>query len=187
MMKPIHDPQVPLTESEISSPEFGFRETHMVYGPYDENALETALQLKDRFAIGVIAMIMAEDVPDDLLRQPLAVGADQIIHIPYGSWSLSPLEVAHVLAQALQEVNDPGVILTGIQSGDWDTGFVPMALAASLECGYVGHVTDIQRVDSQWHIWRREANLTQHLVTDTLVVAAVTSSGRNNLRYHTMR
>ncbi|MCL5013063.1 MAG: hypothetical protein M1493_03650 [Firmicutes bacterium] len=187
LMKPIHDPRVPLTIDEVQGQDFGRHEAHMTFGPYDENALETALQIKDRYGLGVSVVVMADAVPNALLRAPLMVGADRVLQIPANAWDLSPRSVATALTVAIGLVPEPAMVFAGIQSGDWDTGFLPFALAAELNWSMVTNVIDITCGDETWMVTTRDTQAMQRYLLRDVFVATVTSSGRNNLRYPTMR
>lgn len=159
----------------------------MVFGPYDENALETALCVKENVGLKVSVVIMGEDIPEDMLRGVLAVGADEVLLIPKSSWNLAAHEVARVLKTVLDEIDDVAMVLGGIQSGDWDTGVVPPVLAALWEAPYVGNLVSIERADAGWLVTSREGGRTRKYRTRSPFVASVTSSGHNTLRYPTMR
>ena len=187
LMKPIHDSNVPLTQEEVESSRFGENESHLSYGPYDENALELALQLKDQHNLSVIVIVMAAYLPDDFLRIPLAVGADELLIIPQSSWDLSACGVAQHLAEAINSVDSPTIVLAGVQSGDWDSGLVPPSVAAQLRVGYVPNVTDVKWVDNTWKITAKTRNTIRQHETCGLFVGSVISSGQNSLRYPTMQ
>ena len=187
LMKLIHDPKITLLESEVLNQRFGFYEEHLAYGPYDENALETALQIRDQFGFDVTVVIMAQDVPDDMLRAPLAAGASRILYIPLSSWLFSPRQLARTLKGAIDQVQEPAMVLAGVQSGDWDTGFIPISLAAELNAGYVPNLVDAQWADEAWTLTSRDASRSRTFKTDSLFVATVASSGHNTLRYPIMR
>ncbi|NMP23320.1 electron transfer flavoprotein subunit beta/FixA family protein [Sulfobacillus harzensis] len=187
LMKPIHDPKVTLTQAEVEGADFGIKEQHMVFGPYDENALETALQSKDKWGLQVTVLMVAQDVPDDLLRSVLAVGADRVLVVPQSSWKLGPRDLGVVLHQALGQVEEPVMVLAGIQSGDWDTGIVPPVLAAEWQVPFVANLVSIERGDEGWILTSRDGGLTRRFAVNGQFVASVTSSGTNTLRYPTMR
>lgn len=187
LMKPIHDPKVALTEEEVNGADFGVKERHMVFGPYDENALETALYAKERFGLKVSVVITGEDISEELLRGVLAAGADEVLLIPKSSWHWAAHEMARVLKAALDEVDEVAMVLAGIQSGDWDTGIVPPVLAALWEAPFVGNLVSVEREDAGWLLTSRDGGRTRQYRTSSPFVASVTSSGHNTLRYPTMR
>lgn len=188
LMKPVHDPRLGLTEAEVMGMEFGDRESHMVFGPYDENALETALQIKDDHPdIQVTVMTMSLDVPQDLLRSTLAVGADQVVHIKTSPWAMAPSTVGQVVAEAINALDDVVMVLAGIQSGDWDTGFVPRAVAASLGLGFLANVCQIERVEDRWELIVHGSDGIKKYHTMNRFVASIASSGANTIRYPKMR
>lgn len=92
--------------------------TRMVLNPYDEAALEAALQLKDRGpATEVVAATVGTTAAADVLRTALASGADRAIHVAT-DLPLSPLFVARALHQVVR-TESPDLVLLGRQTTDW--------------------------------------------------------------------
>jgi electron transfer flavoprotein beta subunit len=187
LMKPIHDPTVPLTMDEVTQPTFGYDEKHMVFGPYDENALETALQVKDRTGISITVVVVHQTVPDDLLRSVLAAGADQVLIVRQNTWSLAPRQLGAILRAVVDTIDESAWVLAGLQSGDWDTGIIPPVLAAEWNRPYASHLVALDPTDAGWIVTTREGAMTRRLRALGPFVASVSSSGTNTLRYPTMR
>lgn len=88
-----------------------------VINPYDEVALEQAIQWKDAgAATEIVAASAGGQGSRDTLRSALALGADRAVYIP-ASDDVAPLSVAHALAQlARRESCD--LVLVGAQAAD---------------------------------------------------------------------
>ncbi|MBF0312854.1 MAG: electron transfer flavoprotein subunit beta/FixA family protein [Oligoflexia bacterium] len=112
-----------------------------VVNPYDEYAIELAMQIKDRLqgAPNVIVIRVGESNPTvEVLRTAMAMGADEAIHVELPKYTLlDPTITAKALEAAIKKFAKPvDLILAGKQSIDADNSQVPQMLAArmGLEC-----------------------------------------------------
>ena len=97
--------------------------------PFDEIAVEEAVRLKEKGAIGEIVAVSAGGAGvADVLRTALAMEAARAIHLQSDA-ALAPLTVANALAALCDEEN-PDLILLGKQAIDDDCNQVGQMLAA---------------------------------------------------------
>lgn len=103
-----------------------------VMNPFDENALEEALRLREAGqASEVVAVTIGPAAAQDVLRHALAMGADRVIHVS-GDTVPEQRGVARVLREiVLREA--PGLVLLGKQAIDEDAGQTGQMLAALLD------------------------------------------------------
>ena len=103
----------------------------MSMNPFDENALEEAVKLKEAgLASEVIAVSVGDQQSQDILRTAFAIGADRGILIKTDT-PPEPLGVAKLLAHiAAQE--QPGLIILGKQAIDDDSNQTGQMLAGLL-------------------------------------------------------
>ncbi len=115
--------------------------------PYDEYAIELALEHKDAVPDTVVSVIsVGGPRTKDALRQALAMGCDDATIIGGdGADTLGPLGVANALAAAVTDIT-PDLVLCGKQASDDDQGFVGPALAVALGWPHVAQVTKIVSV-----------------------------------------
>ncbi|MHC4410423.1 MAG: electron transfer flavoprotein subunit beta/FixA family protein, partial [Planctomycetota bacterium] len=73
-----------------------------VISPYDEIALETALQLKEAHGGTVTVMCLGFAESTKEIRQALAMGADKAVLIKDAGGSRGPLGIARSLADAIK-------------------------------------------------------------------------------------
>ncbi len=102
--------------------------------PYDEYALEAALQLKERLGAdtSVTLLSMIPESSKETLRKALAMGADEAVIVTDASLQGSDVSAtAAALAAALKKIGFDLVISGGL-SDDGSTGGVPGALAEHL-------------------------------------------------------
>lgn len=104
----------------------------MRINPFDEAALEMAVQWKEAGTISeIVAVTIGADACQEALRQALALGADRAIRIACDQ-ALEPLAVARLLhAIALRE--KPDLVLLGKQASDTDNVQTAPMLAALLD------------------------------------------------------
>ena len=103
----------------------------MGINPFDENALEEALRIKEKIQSTEISVVSIGDSKNqDVLRHSLAMGADRAILINTES-PLQPLGVAKVL-KGLVEKEKPDLILLGKLALDSDAGQTGQMLAGLL-------------------------------------------------------
>ncbi|MBC7787613.1 MAG: electron transfer flavoprotein subunit beta/FixA family protein [Methylophilaceae bacterium] len=153
----------------------------MGVNPFDENAIEEALRLKEKgLATEIIVVTLGGSVNQDVLRHALAMGVDRAILVETAD-ILQPLGVAKLL-KAIVEREKPDLILLGKQSIDSDAGQTGQMLAALLGYGQGTFVSAIQ-------INQREATVSREVDggTETLTIslpAVVTADLRlNNPRF----
>ena len=104
----------------------------MGINPFDENALEEALRLKEKELASEITVVsIGDDKNQDVLRHGLAMGANRAILVETNE-SLEPLGVAKVL-KGLVEKEKPDLILLGKLALDSDAGQTSQMLAGLLE------------------------------------------------------
>jgi len=105
-----------------------------VLNPYDEYALEAALQLKERAGgdATVTVFTMGPEALKETLRKALAMGADDAVLLADAALEGSDVwATAYAMAQALKKVGFDLLIVGGL-TDDGSTGAVPGALAEHL-------------------------------------------------------
>ena len=120
----------------------------LVISPFDENAVEAGLQIKDleggKLTVISLATRPAEAVVRDL-KQTLAMGADEAVLLEdaafHGgdSWS-----TAYSLAMAIKKIGEYDLILCGLQAADWDAGQVALGIAEILDLPAATFATRIE-------------------------------------------
>lgn len=103
----------------------------MGINPFDENAVEEALRLKEKgVATEVVVVSLGTVANQDVLRHSLAMGADRAILMETNA-DLQPLGVAKLL-KVIVEREQPELIILGKQAIDDDAGQAGQMLAALL-------------------------------------------------------
>ncbi|MFQ6109861.1 MAG: electron transfer flavoprotein subunit beta/FixA family protein, partial [Candidatus Aminicenantales bacterium] len=104
-----------------------------VMNPYDEQAVELALRLKERYGGKITAITLGSEAASSVIRHALAMGADEGIVLAdkafEGSDSFSK---AYILGLAIQKIGEYDLILCGRQAADWDEGLVGSIISENL-------------------------------------------------------
>lgn len=129
----------------------------LVASPFDEQALEAALRIRDQLGaeVKITALTLGPETARAVLKQALALGADDGVHI------LDPVfdgadghMIAHALAAAIRKLGDVDLVLAGRQAADWDAGIVGLGLAEILGLPSVSFACGIQAIADGLHVER---------------------------------
>ena len=104
-----------------------------IFNPEDLNALETALELRDRYGGTVTAISMGPPKAADILRACLFRGADRTVLLTDRRAAASDtLATSYILAQAVRTVGRFDFVFAGRQAIDGDTAQVGPQFAEKL-------------------------------------------------------
>ena len=150
-MKIVIDPEMPFSIFKIDKennkpvPPSGMPP---VFGPFDENALEAALKIKDEQKDCKITVLsMGKTLPKAILQKALAVGADEVVGVEGPEFdNLDAFSTAQVMSNAIKKIGEYDLIFTGRQGADWDAGLVWAGIAEELG---IPSTTLARKVDPQ--------------------------------------
>lgn len=185
-LKQVVDPELPARDFAIA-PNTGrqVREGRpLVISTYDENALEVALQLKDRLGGKVTVLTVGpRAVVGDAIRLALAMGADEAAVVDEGGApDLLGVEKAALLTAAIRRLGPFDLVLAGCESADWVERVVGPLLAEALGAACVTFVSRIESTDGSLVV-RRTADEGFHQVEVHLpAVLTITSDESNRPR-----
>lgn len=119
----------------------------LVLDSFAGNALELAIQVKERHGGTVTVLALGEPSAEDNLRRALAMTADRAVRIWDPAWEdLDAPACAHILSRAIDCLGRPDLILAGRQSADWENGQVGPMLAEALGYGCVSLAVGLRGV-----------------------------------------
>ena len=101
-----------------------------VLNPFDEHAVEAALQIRDKTNARVTILSLGRKLDRVVAKKPLLMGADQLVLLEDDvfaggdSWS-----AAYLLATAINKIGDFDLILCGRQAADSNAGQVGLGIA----------------------------------------------------------
>jgi electron transfer flavoprotein beta subunit len=153
-------------------------------GPFEQNALELALQLKDAGVVEkVTALLLGPAEAVEALRKALAVRADEAVHIEVDvADGTDPSQTAELLVAALRRLGPPEVVLAGRQAGDWDHGQVGYLVAERLGWPTVGLVWQAEESDGRLLVWRSSTSGSERIAVRPPALFTVTSHSSLVLR-----
>ncbi len=159
-----------------------------VLNPFDEYALEAALQLKEKVGgdSTVTVVTMAPETGKEVVRKALAMGADDAVMIgDPGCEGSDVYGTAYALAAAIKK-NGFDIVLCGTQSTDAITGELPGALAEFL--GVPG-LTYVRKFDVEGTTLKAERETDSGYLKVTVSLPALVSVTKsiNEPRYPSLK
>ena len=120
-----------------------------IYNPEDLNALELALQIKDRLGGHITVITMGLPAASEVLRDSLFRGADEAILITDSRCAASDtLATSYILSCAVKKL-DYDIVLCGRQAIDGDTAQVGPQLAEKLGITQITYVEQLIKLDGK--------------------------------------
>ena len=144
----------------------------LVMSPFDEQALEAALRIRESAGQAKItAICMGPDGARNVLKHALAMGADEALLVSDPALEDANVHVtALVLSRAIRSLGRVDVVLTGRQAADWDAGVVGSGIAELLGLPVV---TFARKVDVSERVARIERVLADGFETIEAELPAV--------------
>lgn len=113
--------------------------------PFDLNALETAIQLKESIGGYVTVVSMGPPQAESSLRDALARGADRAILLTDKFFAgADTLATSYTLATAIRKIGSFDLVICGEKTVDGDTGQVGPEVAEHLNIPHVAYVYEIR-------------------------------------------
>lgn len=155
--------------------------------PYDQNALEAALQLKDAGGAEVVVVSIGPERITQSLRTALGMGADRAIHVkdPAAEGS-DPLGVAKVLA-ALAKAESPDLIFAGFMSDDGNIAAVGPMLATLLGIPHTTTAVSFKKDNGTVRVERELEGGALEVVDLKTPCLVTTQTGMNQVRYASLK
>ncbi len=175
-VKQIMDPEVPPAKFQVDSkamkvvPPEGIPP---VISPYDGNAMELALQLKEKNGGKVTVLSIGEGTVADAVKHTLAMGAEEGFILQDDAFQGSDsYSIATILTKAIQKIGKFDVVLFGRQAADWDEGLVGAIVAENLGLPLVTQVKAVAMEGGGLHCTKATLEGTQ--VFEAAMPAAIT-------------
>ncbi len=134
-LKQILDPEMPSRDFRIDPAgcDADRQAAGLVMNIFCANALETALQFREKHGGKITVITVGASSAEEILRKALALRVDSAVLVKNDhSQRLNPWCVARVLAAAVRKLGDFDLVLTGRESGDWGDGQTGGFLAEEL-------------------------------------------------------
>ena len=158
-----------------------------VISPFDENAVEAALRIKDAHGGKITVISLGVNLLREVVKKPLSMGADELILLEDeafaegDSWA-----TAYALAMAIKKIGDYDLVFCGRQAADWDAGQVGSGIAEMLGLPSVTVARKVDITDGKARVERVTAD--GYEVVEVSLPALITVSNElGEARYPTMR
>ena len=153
--------------------------------PPDMNAMELALDLKDRHGGRVDILSMGPPLFEGYLRVVLAMGADHIYLLSDRDFAgADTLATTYTLAKAIEKLGRADIVICGEESSDGATGQVPPGLAEWLQMGLISAVSEVNLIShSRMLRGRREISGGHEILEVALPCVLSVKSAANEPRF----
>ncbi len=181
-LKQILDPEVPARDFRVDSAkkEAVRGSANLVTNIFCENALETALQLKEKAGGRITALAFGAESAEDTLRKALAMKADQAaLVVNDGHPHPDALAVAQTLAGAIRKLGSYDLVMVGRESGDWGVAQTGGLLAEELGLPCVSFVDQIEASGDSLIVKRQTDNGWEKLEAKPPLVVTITNNELN--------
>lgn len=184
--------QVPDVESRVTIASDGAHldtsQASWIINPFDEIALEQAVQLKEERGGEVIVITAGPASAEKVLRDAFVVGADRGIRVDTGDAELDAVGAAQALTAALKD-EGCDLVLAGKKSIDEEAGLVHIAVAEYLGVPHVSPVEKCSLSDdgSTIRVTRAATGSTKEIIDVDLPAVMGCEKGLCEPRYPTLQ
>jgi electron transfer flavoprotein beta subunit len=163
----------------------GFAETcKFIVNPYDEYAVEEAVQLRDHTGDGeVVIVTVGKESAVTTMRSALALGADRGILVKTDAQFVDSTITSQALEKAIGQDGGADLIICGRQSIDSEGMQTPYRLARALDMAVVSDVVDLSIADGQAVVEREIGGGARQVVELQLPCVIGATRGLNEPRY----
>ncbi len=154
-----------------------------IFNPEDLNALEMALEIKDRMDATVTVMTMGPPRAANILREAMYMGADQGILITDRHFAgADTLATSYTLALGIEKIGGVNLILCGRQAIDGDTAQIGPQVAGKLGINQLTYIEDVLDVTQKTITLKRTLGRVSETVKTSLPLLITVTSSANRPR-----
>ncbi|MDY6916336.1 MAG: electron transfer flavoprotein subunit beta/FixA family protein [Chloroflexota bacterium] len=157
-VKQIPDPEAPAGSfrvDEAANAVVPAASVSQVVSPFDEQAVEAALRLKDEHGGTITAVSLGKDFVMDVIKKPLAMGSDELVLLQDPAFEGGDSRsTAYALAMAIKKIGDFDIVFCGRQAADWDAGQVGSGIAEFLGVPSVTVAKKVEWLDGKVKVER---------------------------------
>ncbi len=161
------------------------RGAESIVNPPDKNAMEFALDLKEKHEGNITIISMGPPFFDDYLRLLMSMGADEAVLLSDPAFSgADTYPTSLTLAEAIKKLVGVDIVICGEVSSDGGTGQVPPGIAEWLDCSQSTHARDIQydRKEKRFRI-RRQTSTGYEIISIPRPAVVSVEQGANSARF----
>lgn len=158
-----------------------------IMNPFDKNAVETALSLKDTYGGKVTVISMGPMQAKVVLREALSMGADEAFLVTDRAFGGSDTyATSYILSEAIKKLGSFDIILGGKQAIDGDTGQTAPSIAEHLGATRLTYVLDL-KVENDKVTARRQLEEGIEIVETKFPILCTVTKESNKPRYATIK
>ncbi|SDE56143.1 electron transfer flavoprotein subunit beta/FixA family protein [Sporomusa acidovorans] len=158
-----------------------------IVNPFDANALEAAVQLKEAYGGTVTVISMGPEQAKNALKECISLGADKAVLISDRAFGGSDtLATSYILANAIKKLGKFDLVLCGKQAIDGDTGQVGPEIAEHLDMAQLTYVAKLA-VEGDTITIQREHDEGYEVVEAKLPAVVTVVKSINNPRYPSIK
>ncbi len=154
-----------------------------VMNPYDEYAVEEAVQLKEKFGGEITVMCVGPEEATKEIRTAIAMGCDNGVLMKLPEGGLDPMGIARALTGEIKG-REYDLILFGKKNVDDDNGQIPLLVAARLDLPVVTAINELEVMPDEKKARAKRNIVGGAEVFETAIPAILTAEkGLNEPRY----
>ena len=154
-----------------------------IMNPDDKGGLELALRMKDQYGAHVTVITMGPPQADLVLREALAMGADDAILLTDRKFDgADTLATSNALAGALRTLKWD-LIITGRQAIDGDTAQVGPQIAEHLDIPQISYVANLERKSDNEFLVKKETEEGYQMLEVSAPCLLTVLASANKARY----
>jgi electron transfer flavoprotein beta subunit len=177
-MKQVLDPEIPLSLFHIDTEaKQAIQPKAMppVLSPFDENALEAALKIKNAQEAKVTVISLGKKLNRVVVSSSLAAGADQLILLQDAAFGdFDTYITANAIAAAIRKLGQYDLILCGLQAADTNTGQVGIGIASMLGIPCITAASKVELINDKVRVERTSPDGREVIEAPTPVVVTTT-------------
>jgi len=182
--------QVPDTQQVKIDPEKGTlirKGVPAVTNPFDESALEFALEIKEKLGAKITVLTMGIPDSECMLRDALALGADcGMLLTDAGFAGADTLATSYALSRAIKTIGNFELLIFGKQAIDGDTAQVGPEVAGHLDIPVITFVMGAQEVTENSIVVERMLDNGKEIVRSGYPVLITVVKAERRLRMPTL-
>ena len=156
-IKQVFDPEAPASAYKVDAEakRVILKGVPPVLSPFDENALEAALRIRDAHESKITVISAGRNLSRPVLMKSLATGADELLLLEDSAFEdMDSYSTADTLASAISKLGQYDLILTGRQAADTNAGVVGSGIAEILDISCVTVVRKVELNDGKVRVER---------------------------------
>src|SRR5919198_4958658 len=160
-----------------------------VLNPFDVNAVEEALVVKDKAEADEVEVVIVSVGPEralEAMRRALAMGADRVVLVSDGAAAGSDLVATSRLLAAALERENADLVLFGQQGSDSDGAVLWAAVAEHLQRPLISQVAELEHEDGKLR-GKRQTEYGYDVIEAPLPAVVAVSDAINEPRYPSLK